>query len=88
MRCQTLTSIVHLPFVGSLKIPVPNKKKGSNVASAEIIAGQKFLSQQAEGDTDEQYNPSEEIDTGVQNSNLLLTSDHEYTDHFKRPAWG
>jgi hypothetical protein len=43
------------------------------------IAGKKFLSQQAEDDTDDQYNPPEEIDIGVQNSNLLLTSDHEYT---------
>jgi hypothetical protein len=53
-----------------------------------FIAEQKFLSQQAEDDTDEQYNLPEEIDTGVQNSNLLLTSDHEYTDPFERPPWG
>jgi hypothetical protein len=49
------------------------------------ISGQKFLSQQAEDDTDEQYNPPEEIDTGVQNPNLLLTSDNEYTDPFEKP---
>jgi hypothetical protein len=53
-----------------------------------FIAGQKFLSQQAEDDTDKQYNPPEEIDIGVQNSNLLLPSDHEYTDPFERPEWG
>jgi hypothetical protein len=53
-----------------------------------FICGQNFLSQQAEGDTDEQYNPPEEIDTGVQNPNLLLTSDHEYMDPFERPSWG
>jgi hypothetical protein len=53
-----------------------------------VISGQKFLSQQAKYDTDEQYNPPEEIDTGVQNSNLLFTSDHEYTDPFERPSWG
>jgi hypothetical protein len=53
-----------------------------------FIFGQNFLSQQVEDDTEAQYNPPEEIDTGVQNPNLLLTSDHEYTDPFERPSWG
>jgi hypothetical protein len=53
-----------------------------------VIAGQKFFSQQAEGDTDEQYNPPEEIDTGVKNPNLLLISDHEYTDPSEILSWG
>jgi hypothetical protein len=53
-----------------------------------FIAGQNFLSQQAEYNADEQYNFPEEINIGVQNSNLLLTSDHEYTDPFERPPWG
>jgi hypothetical protein len=43
---------------------------------------------QVKVDSDDQYNPPEEIDTGVQNSNLLLTSDHEYTYPFERPSWG
>jgi hypothetical protein len=53
-----------------------------------FIAKQKFLYQQAEDNTNEQYNPPEEIDIGIQNSNLLLTSDHEYTDPFERSSWG
>jgi hypothetical protein len=57
-------------------------------SSKKKFAGQNVLYQQAEGDTDEQYNPPEEIDTGVQNPNLLLTSDHEYMDPFERPSWG
>jgi hypothetical protein len=40
-----------------------------------FIAPDKFLSQQAEDDTDDQYSPPKEINIGVQNSNLLLTSD-------------
>jgi hypothetical protein len=47
-----------------------------------FISGKKFLYQQAEDDIDDQYNPPEEIYIGVQNSNLLLTSDHEYTNPF------
>jgi hypothetical protein len=45
------------------------------VPQQNFIAGKKFLSQQ-------------EIYIGVQNSNLLLTSDHEYMDPFERPSWG
>jgi hypothetical protein len=52
------------------------------------IAGKKILSQQVEEDSDDQYNPPEEIDTGVKNSNLLLISDHEYTDTLERPPRG
>jgi hypothetical protein len=52
------------------------------------IAGKKILSQQVEEDSDDQYNPPEEIYTGIQNSNLLLTSDHQYTDPFERQSWG
>jgi hypothetical protein len=68
----------------------PPKHVQKNPTSPQkfFIAGQKFLSQQAEGDTDEQYNTPEEIDTGVQNQNHLLTSDHEYTDPFERSPWG
>jgi hypothetical protein len=36
----------------------------------------------------EQYTPPEEIDTDIQNSNLLLMSDHEYNDPYERPSWG
>jgi hypothetical protein len=43
------------------------------------MAGQN-LSEQAEENADEQYEPREEVDIEVQNTNLLLTSDHEYTD--------
>jgi hypothetical protein len=63
-------------------------QKNTMSPQKKIIAGQKLLSQQSEDDTDEQYNPSEEIDIGVQHSNLLLTSDHEYTDPFEIPSWG
>jgi hypothetical protein len=34
------------------------------------------------------YNPPEEIDTSVQNPDLVLTSDHGYTGPFERPSWG
>jgi hypothetical protein len=63
-------------------------KKNPMLPQQNVIAGQKFLSQQAEDDTDEQYNRPEEIDTGVQNSNRVLTPDHEYTDPFERTSWG
>jgi hypothetical protein len=46
------------------------------------------MSQKVEEDSDDQYNQPEEIETGVQNSNLLLTSDHEYIDPYEIPAWG
>jgi hypothetical protein len=71
------------------KKPSPkHTKKNTMSPQQNNISGQNFLSQQAEDDADEQYNPPEEIDIGVQNSNLLLTSDHEYTDPFERPSWG
>jgi hypothetical protein len=54
----------------------------------KFIAGMIFLSEQAEVNTDEQYKPPVEIDVQVQNPNLLLTSDHEYTDPFEIPSWG
>jgi hypothetical protein len=57
-------------------------QKNTMSPQQNFIAGQKILSHQAEDDADEQYNPPEEIDIGVQNSNLSLTSDHEYTDPF------
>jgi hypothetical protein len=63
-------------------------QKNPTLPQKHFMAGQKFLSEQAEGDTDEQYNPPEEIDTDVQNPNLLLTSDHGYTDPFERLSWG
>jgi hypothetical protein len=62
--------------------------KSPTLPKQHFMAGQKFISEQAEGNTDEQYNPPEEIDTYVQNPNLLLTSDHEYTDPFERPSRG
>jgi hypothetical protein len=46
------------------------------------------LSKQSEVNTNEQYEPPEEIDVEVQNPNLLLTSNHEYSDPFERPPWG
>jgi hypothetical protein len=52
------------------------------------IASKNKLYQQVEEDSDDQYNPPEEIDTSVQNSNLLLTSDHEYADTLERQSWG
>jgi hypothetical protein len=89
VRCHILTYIIHLPFVRSRKIPVLHMyKKILHCPSNILWPRQKFLSVQAEGNTDEQYNPPEEIDTDVQNTNLLLTSDHEYTDPFEIPSWG
>jgi hypothetical protein len=38
-----------------------------------FIAGKKNLSRQAEEDSEDQYNPPEKIEIGVQHSNLLLT---------------
>jgi hypothetical protein len=52
------------------------------------MAGQIFLSEQAEETTAEQYDSPEVIDIEVQNPNLLLTSDHEHTYPFERPSWG
>jgi hypothetical protein len=49
-------------------------QKNTMSPQQNFIAGQKFLSQQAEDDTDDQYNPPEEIDISVKKSNLLLTS--------------
>jgi hypothetical protein len=53
-----------------------------------FMAGKTFLSEKLEEDSDDQYTPPEEIDTDIQNSNLLLTSDHEYNDPYERPSWG
>jgi hypothetical protein len=53
-----------------------------------FMAGKTFLSEKLEEDSDDQYTQPDEIDTGVQNSNLLLTSDHEYNDPYERPSWG
>jgi hypothetical protein len=63
-------------------------QKKKMLSQQNFIAGKKILSQQAEEDSDDQYKPPEEIDIGVQNSNLLLTSDHELKDPFERPSWG
>jgi hypothetical protein len=57
-------------------------QKNPTLPQQHFIAGKKFLTEQAKGNTDEQYNPSEEIDADVQNPNVLLTSDHEYRDPF------
>jgi hypothetical protein len=64
----------------------PQKNKMS--PQQNFIAGKTFLSEKVEEDSDDQYTQPEEIDTDVQNSNLLLTSDHEYTDPYERPSWG
>jgi hypothetical protein len=40
------------------------------------IAGKTFLSEKVEEDSGDQYTQTEEIDSGLQNSNLLLTSDN------------
>jgi hypothetical protein len=53
-----------------------------------FMAGKTFLSEKLEEDSDDQYTQPDEIDTDVQNSNLLLTSDHEYNDPYERPSWG
>jgi hypothetical protein len=44
----------------------------------KFMARMKYLSEQAEGTTDEKYEPPEEIDVEMQNPNLLLTYDHIY----------
>jgi hypothetical protein len=53
-----------------------------------FMAGKTFLSEKLEEDIDDQYTQPDEIDTDIQNSNLLLTSDHEYNDPYERPSWG
>jgi hypothetical protein len=63
----------------------PRKNKMS--PQQNVIAGKTFLSEKVEEDSDDQYTQPEEIDSGVQNSNLLLTSDHEYNDPYERPSW-
>jgi hypothetical protein len=60
----------------------PQKNKMS--PQRYFIAGKTFLSEKVEEDSDYQYTQPEENDTGVQNSNLLLTSDHEYTDPYEK----
>jgi hypothetical protein len=57
------------------KNPQKNKMSPQKI----FIAGKTFLSEKVEEDSDDQYTQPEEIDTGVKNSILLLTSDHEYT---------
>jgi hypothetical protein len=66
MRYQTSTSILHLPSSGAKQNRPKYIQKNPMFPEQFFIAGQKFLSQQAEDDTDDQYNPPEEIDTGVQ----------------------
>jgi hypothetical protein len=63
-------------------------QKNKMLPQQNFIAGKIFLSEKVEGDSDDQYTQPEEIDSGVQNSNLLLTSDHEYTGPYERPSWG
>jgi hypothetical protein len=41
-----------------------------------VMGGKTFLSEKIEEDSDDQYTQPEEIDTDIQNSNLLLTSDY------------
>jgi hypothetical protein len=53
-----------------------------------VIAGRTFLSEKVEEYRDYQYIQPYEIDSDVQNSNLLLTSYHEYNDPYERPSWG
>jgi hypothetical protein len=53
-----------------------------------VMTGKLFLSEKLEEDSDDQYTPPDEIDTDIQNSNLLLTSDHEYNYPDERPSWG
>jgi hypothetical protein len=52
------------------------------------MAGQTFLSEKLEEDSDDQYTQPDEIDTDIQNSNLLLTPDHKYNYPHERPSWG
>jgi hypothetical protein len=85
MQTDTLSDIdINSPPVIRQEPKNPRPKhvqKNPMSPQQNFIAGQKFLSQQAEGDTNEQYNPPEEINYCVQNPNLLLTSDHEYMGH-------
>jgi hypothetical protein len=63
------------------KNPRPTHVKNNpSLPQQHFITGHTFISQQSEGDTNEQYTHPEEINNGVQNPNLLLTSDHGYTD--------
>jgi hypothetical protein len=63
-------------------------RKNTMSPQQHFIAGKTFLSEKLEEDSDDQYTQPDEIDTDVQNSNLLLTSDHEYNDPYERPSWG
>jgi hypothetical protein len=64
----------------------PRKKTIS--PQQNVMAGKTFLSEKLEEDSDDQYTQLDEIDTNVKNSNLLLTSDHEYNDPYEIPSWG
>jgi hypothetical protein len=89
MAYQTLILILHPTFTGSEELLYKNILRGIKCCpSKKNIAGKKIMSQKVEEDSYEQYNQPEEIETGVQNSNLLLTSDHEYIDPYEIPAWG
>jgi hypothetical protein len=63
-------------------------RKNTMSPQQNFIAGKAFLSEKVEEDSDDQYTQPEEIDSDVQNSNLLLTSDNEYNDPYERPSWG
>jgi hypothetical protein len=63
-------------------------RKNTMSPQQNVIAGKTFLSDKVEEDRDDQYTQPEEIYSDVQNSNLLLTSDHEYNNPYERPSWG
>jgi hypothetical protein len=63
-------------------------RKNTMSPQQNFIAGKTFLSEKLEEDSDDQYTQPDEIDSDVQNSNLLLTSDHEYINPYESPSWG
>jgi hypothetical protein len=65
-----------------------HRRKKTMSPQQNFMAGKMFLSEKLEEDSDDQYTQPDKIDTDIQNSNLLLTSDHEYNDPYERPSWG
>jgi hypothetical protein len=88
MAFQTFILILHPTFRGGKNHYTKTSSEAKMSPQQNFIAGKTFLSEKVEEDSDDQYTQPEEIDSGVQNSNLLLTSDHQYTDPYERPSWG
>jgi hypothetical protein len=81
-HCQT-------SILPDTRTDIPKHRLRKTVSPQQtFMAGKTFFSEKLEEYSDDQYTPPDEIDPDIQNSNLLLTSDHDYNDPYERPSWG